>query len=152
MRWFWLAAIASSGALLAQPMRPPSMATQPWWESKVVVSSLNLTEAQTKQLNDIQAAHINRLMALREAVMKAERNLDEIYNESGVDEIKADAAVDQYANARDNLTRELTKLSLQLRSVLTDEQWHELVARQNGRGGRGLGPGRGRRGSQPVGS
>ena len=56
-------ALALAGALLAQPQRPP-MATQYWWENKLAVNSLNLSEAQTKQLNTIQASNVSRLMDL----------------------------------------------------------------------------------------
>jgi len=150
MKKFAILAVVSAGGLVAQPQPRPPIATQYWWESRVAMNSLNLTEAQTKQLNSIQAANVNRLMDLRSAVTKAENNLQEVFNQPNADELKADAAVDQYANARDNLTRALTRLSLQMRSVLTDEQWQELAARQAGRPSRGPGPGRGRRGGSPA--
>jgi Spy/CpxP family protein refolding chaperone len=124
------------------------MAAQPWWTNRLEVSSLNLSEDQTKQLNAIQNSYVSRLRELYDSVNKAERNLDDVFNDATLDEIKADAAVDQYANARDNLTRALSQLSLKMRAVLTAEQWQQLVARRNARGGRG----RGRRGPPPLGS
>ena len=142
------AGVWMAGALLAQPPRQ-SVAGQPWWDSTVVVSSLNLSEAQTKQVKSIQQASVGRLMDLRAAVNKAESNLEDVFNQSAVDELKAEAAVDQYANARDNMTRELTRLSLKMRGVLTAEQWQQLVDRQNGRGPR-TGRGGGRRGGLPT--
>ena len=141
-----LFAVMAIAPVFAQPPRPP-MAAQYWWENRIAVNSLNLSDAQTKQLNAIQSAYVGRLMELREAVNKAEKNLDDLFNEPTVDELKAEAAVDQYANARENLTRTLSQLSLKMRTVLTAEQWQELVARQNGRPGRGPLSGRGRRSS-----
>jgi Spy/CpxP family protein refolding chaperone len=85
-------------------------------------------------------------------VMKAENNLQDVFRQSPSDELKAEAAIDQYANARDNLTRALTKLSLQMRNVLTADQWQELSNRQGGRGGPRPGLGRGRRGTSPSSS
>lgn len=146
MRNALIVLIAMAGALAAQPGRPP-MAAQYWWQSRAI-NSLNLSEAQTKQLNTIQSAYVGRLMDLRQAVNRAEKNLDDIFNEPTLDDLKAAAAVDQYANARDNLTRALSELSLKMRGVLTAEQWQELVARQAERQGRGL-SGRGRRGGPP---
>ena len=140
----WLAVMAIA-PVFAQPPRPP-MAAQDWWDSRLAVNSLNLTDAQTRQLSSIQSAYVGRLMDLREAVNKAERNLDDVFNQPTLDELKAEAAVDQYANARDNLTRALSQLSLKMRAVLTADQWQELVNRQNGRPGRGPLSGRGRRG------
>ncbi len=143
-----VAGVWMAGALLAQPPRQ-SVAGQPWWDSTGVVSSLNLSEVQTKQVKSIQQASVGRLMDLRAAVNKAESNLEDVFNQSAVDELKAEAAVDQYANARDNMTRELTRLSLKMRGVLTAEQWQQLVDRQNGRGPRN-GRGGGRRGGLPT--
>lgn len=144
-------AVALAGALLAQPR--PLMPTQyAWWENRLVVTSLNLSESQTKQLNAIQSSYVGRLMELRAAANKAESNLEDVYNQAPSDDLKADAAIDQYANARDNLTRTLSKMSLQMRNVLTAEQWQELQSRQAGRGGPRQGQGRGRRGTSPSSS
>lgn len=131
-----------AGAALAQIPRG-SLAAIPWWDNRMAVTSLNLSEAQTKQLNQIQQSYVSRLRDLRAAVIAADHNLGEVFNEPVVDELKADAAVDQYANARDNLTRELTHMSLAMRNVLTPEQWQQLVSMQSNRGTRG-GRGRGR--------
>lgn len=142
-----------TGAAFAQAPRG-SMAATPWWDNRVAVNSLNLSEAQTKQLIQIQQSYVNRLRDLRGAVMAADRGLEDVFNQPAIDELKAESAVDQYANARDNLTRELTHLSLAMRNVLTSEQWQQLVSMQNGRGSRG-GRGRGRGGSgsaPPAGS
>lgn len=136
----------AAGLALAQP----SIINTPWWENKLAVNSLNLSEAQTKQLTAIQQASVGRLMELRSAVMKAETNLTEIYDQPEIDESKVDAAVDDYANARENLTRALTLVSLKMRIVLTQQQWQALENRQYGRGGpRGPRP---RRGQPPAGS
>ncbi len=142
---------ALAGALLAQPQRP-SMATQYWWANKVAVNSLNLSEAQTKQLSSIQASYVSRLKDLRAQVNNAESNLEDVFKQAPSDDSKAESAIDQYANARDNLTRELSRLSLKMRNVLTADQWQELQDRQAGRAGLRPGRGGGRRGSAPTGS
>jgi Spy/CpxP family protein refolding chaperone len=138
--------LALAGSLFGQPQRPP-MAAQYWWENKLAVNSLNLSEAQTKQLSAIQTSYVARLMELRSAVTKAETNLDEVIRLSPSDDLKAEAAIDQYAYARESLTRELSRLSFKMRNVLTADQWQDLLDRQSGRGGGRGGPGRGRRGS-----
>ncbi len=144
-------ALLTVGAIFAQPPRPP-VATQYWWRNPVTVKSLNLSDAQTKQLNQIQQAYVSRLMDLQTAVIKADGTLEEVFKQPASDELKADVALDQYANARDSLTRELTRMSLKMRAVLTDEQWQQLESIENGRvGGRG-GPGRGRRGPPSSGN
>lgn len=139
-----------AGAVLAQPPRLPAPTQYDWWNRQVTRNSLDLSEAQTKQLNSIQQAYVSTLMELNSAVTKAESNLNEVYNQEKIDELKAGVAVDQYVNARDNLTRVLSQLSLKAREVLTVEQWQQLVSMQNGRGGPRQGPGRGRRGTLPA--
>jgi Spy/CpxP family protein refolding chaperone len=139
--------LAMVGTLSAQPPRGP-MATQDWWRNKVMLASLNLTEAQTKQLNSIQASYVGRLKELYEAVNKAESNLEEVFNQTTPDEPKAEAVIDQYANAKGDLTRTISRLGLQIRNVLTAEQWQDLQNLQSGRGPR-TGPARGRRGTGP---
>jgi Spy/CpxP family protein refolding chaperone len=136
--------VTLASALFAQPPRPPmGTPTQyAWWEYKVVRSSLNLTEAQTKQLNSIQASYVNRLMDMRAAANKAEGNLEEVFNQAPSDDSKAEAAINQYSHALEDLTRTLSTMSLQMRNVLTAEQWQTLQNRQGGRG-QGRGPRRG---------
>jgi len=150
VRKILLVGFALAGALSAQPPRPP-IATQDWWRNQVVVNSLNLSDAQTKQLNSIQASYVGRLKELYAAVNAAEGNLESLFNQAAPDEIKADAVINQYAHAREDLTRTLSKLALQIRYLLTAEQWQDLQNLQSGRGPR-LGQGRGRRGTAPAGS
>jgi Spy/CpxP family protein refolding chaperone len=153
MRKMALLAMASltGGVIFAQPPRPP-IATQYWWRNPVAVKSLDLSDTQTKQLNQIQQSYVSRLKDLQTAVTNADRSLEEVFGQATIDELKAETAVDQYANARDNMTRELTHMSLKMRSVLTAEQWQQLETMQAGRpGGRG-GQGRGRRGATVGGS
>jgi Spy/CpxP family protein refolding chaperone len=139
------------GAIFAQPPRPP-VATQYWWRSPLTVKSLNLSDAQTNKLNQIQQAYVSRLMDLQTAVTKADSTLEEVFKQPSADELKADVALDQYANARDSLTRELTRMSLKMRAVLTDEQWQQLESIESGRAGARGGQGRGRRGPPSNGS
>jgi Spy/CpxP family protein refolding chaperone len=143
--------LALAGGLCAQPPRAP-LSTSYWWESKVVVNSLDLSEAQIKQMNETQTAYVGRLMDLRGAVNKAESNLDSIFNQETIDQRKADAAVDQLAAARGDLTRTISQLSLKLRNVLTSEQWQELRDQQSARQAQRPIPGRGRRGGGGTGS
>lgn len=139
-----------AGALFAQVSPRQSVAAQAWWQSSVTVTSLNLSEAQTKQLNQIKQSYVNRLNGLYADVKKADGNLEDVFNQATLDDLKAEAAVDQYANARENLTRELTLMSLKMRGVLTGDQWQQLENMQNGRGGPRTGRGPGRRGGPPT--
>lgn len=143
-RGFFLV-LAMAGALSAQPLRSPT--SFPWWNNPVA-NGLNLTEAQTKQINATVSEYRGRLADLYAAVNKADSDLEELFNQETIDQRKADQAVDQLANARGDLTRTLSQMSLRLRSVLTVEQWQDLQNRQRGRGAARPGPRR--RGTGPV--
>ncbi len=149
MRKVLMGALLAAGVMLAQSPRAAGPTQYPWWNSRIA-NSLELSDAQTKKLNEIQQAYVGTLKDLNAAVTKAETNLNEIYNQVEIDDLKAGVAVDQYVNARDNLTRVLSQMSLKMRGVLTIEQWQQLENLQNGRAGRG-GRGRGR-GGAPSGS
>jgi Spy/CpxP family protein refolding chaperone len=142
--------LAIAGGLYAQSS-PPPVATTYWWQ-KSVVNNLNLSDAQIKQMNETQAAYVGRLMDLRSAVNKAESNFASIFNQDTIDQRKADAAKDQLAAARGDLTRTISELSLKLRYVLTSEQWQQLRDQQAERQAQRPIPGRGRRGGGGSGS
>ena len=144
--WFLVAGFLGACTMQAQPPRSPALSE--WWRGPIS-QNLGLSDAQTKQLNDIRQAYAGTLRDLNEAVTKAEGNLNEIYNQDKIDELRAGVAVDQYVNARDSLTRVLVQMNLKMRGVLTSDQWKQLVDLQAGRPLRGRGRGRG---GQPAGS
>jgi Spy/CpxP family protein refolding chaperone len=123
-----------------------------WWENPVA-NGLTLTETQRDSINAIVREHQDSLRAARQAAEKAERELDAIYNADTVDLARGRAAIEDLVKARAELTRNLARMTLRLRAVLTVEQWRMLQSR--GAVGRGRGPGRipgggrGRRGGPP---
>src|SRR5581483_8065566 len=107
--WSLALGVMAAGLALAQP-RPPSLTQYNWWD-RPMLKSLDLTDAQTKQISDIRQAYVGTLRDLNDAVTKADNSLNEIYNQDKIDELKASIAVEQYVNARGSLTRVLTELS-----------------------------------------
>lgn len=134
---------AAAGALAwAQAPSVTSSATFPWWNTKIV-NDLNLSDAQMKQIHTAVDEHRDRLKDLYAAVSKAESDLQAVFNQDPVDQRKGRQSVDALASARGDLTRELSTLSLELRTILTAQQWQDLQSRR--------GPARGprRRGTAP---
>ncbi len=147
----FLLAVAMAGALAAQvPPRFNSPTSFPWWNNPVANGLNNLTDAQTKQIGATVAEYRDRLRDLYAQVNTAESGLEEIFNQETIDQRKADQAVDQLANARGDLTRTLSQMSLKLRTVLTAEQWQDLQNRQRARNAAGRGPGSRRRGPGSI--
>ena len=115
-----------------------------WWDSPIV-STLNLSDGQQKQIRSTISDYRNRLVDVRATVQKAEGELQDIFNDDFVDQRRANDAIDRLANSRGELTRVLSQMDLRLRTILTTQQWQELQRR--GRGPRpgldGRGPGGG---------
>jgi len=133
----FLLCILGGTLIFAQNLRRPLA----WWDSPLV-NSLDLTDAQTRQIRSTVADYRDKLRDLRAAVNKADNDLESIFNEDPVDQRKANDAIDALVSARGELTRTLSQMDLKLRLVLTPEQWQML--RSQGRGVRPLrrrGPG-----------
>ncbi|MEI9811206.1 MAG: periplasmic heavy metal sensor [Acidobacteriota bacterium] len=123
----------------AQP-RPPF---SPWWENPVA-NGLDLTEAQTKRVQDIAKEFNVKAVQLREAVDKAERDLEAVFNADTVDWQKGRQAIEQLVAVRSELTRDLARMTLRMRAVLSIDQWRTLQIREAMNPGPGRGKGRGR--------
>jgi Spy/CpxP family protein refolding chaperone len=125
-------------ALAAQPRGP-----RPWWNAEVA-KELNLTDAQTQQLKQVEQDFRPRMSAVRDEVNKAESGVEAAFNEDPVDQSKAEAAITRLAAARSELTKAVSEMDLKLRTVLTAQQWQQL--QKHGRGPwNGRGPGMHRR-------
>jgi Spy/CpxP family protein refolding chaperone len=127
--------------LCAQPPRGRGPRLRP-----EVAKQLNLTDAQTKQMDQVNADFRERLNTVRDEVNKAEAALDAVFNEDPVDPAKGNDAINRLAAARGELTRALSQHDLKLRMILTAQQWEQLKQIEHehepwpGRGGRRRGP------------
>lgn len=100
----------------------------PWWNSPVV-SDLGLNDGQTQKIRQIVRSYRARLLDARNNVQKAEGDLEDVLNDSDVNPQAAQAVIDRVATARANSSRVFLEMSVQLRSVLTLDQWRKLVHR-----------------------
>jgi hypothetical protein len=102
----------------------------PWWNSTVVDDrDLNISPAQRQKIHQIVRSHRARLMDARNAVQKAEGDLEDLLNDPAITSEMAKPVIEKVSEARANSTRVLLDMSIQLRSVLTLDQWRILVRR-----------------------
>lgn len=105
-----------------------------------VAKQLNLTDAQTRQMEQVNHEFRQRLFALRDEVNKAEAAMDEVFNVDPVDEAKGTEAINRLAAARGELFKAMSQQDLKIRTILTAQQWQQLKQIQReawpGRGGR----------------
>jgi len=100
----------------------------PWWNSPVV-GDLGLNAAQSQKIRQVVRSYRDRLLDARNAVQKADGALEDLMNEPEVDPEAARPVIERVSAARANSSRVLLEMSVQLRSVLTLDQWRQLVRR-----------------------
>lgn len=103
-------------------------AQTPWWNSPVV-SDIGLTPAQEKRIRQIVRSYRDRLFDARNNVQKAEAALDDVLNDQDIDPAAAKPIIERVALARENSSRVFLEMSLEVRAVISLEQWRELVRR-----------------------
>lgn len=97
-----------------------------WWGRAKIARDLNLSPAQREQIRATVQQYRPHLLNVRLEVNQAEQALTDQFNRSPVDPGKTNEAIERLVDARSDLTRTLTQLSLKLRLILTEEQWQEL--------------------------
>ena len=139
--------LVTFGLWVAMAAAQPSVMA-PWWEGPLV-RDLNLSEEQQHKIHNTVAGSRSRIILLRANLEAAEADLSELMGEETVEPAKGKAAVEKVLTARTDLARQVAQMSLALRQILTQKQWHELERRQRERLGPnpphpGPGPGQGR--------
>ncbi|HZQ54567.1 MAG TPA: periplasmic heavy metal sensor [Bryobacteraceae bacterium] len=109
-------------------LQAQNRANFPWWNSPVV-QDLHLTEAQSQKIHQIVRSYRNRLFDARNASQKAQADLEDLLNDQNITLEQARPVIDRVAAARENATRVFLEMSVQLRGVLTMDQWRILVRR-----------------------
>jgi Spy/CpxP family protein refolding chaperone len=100
----------------------------PWWNSPLR-QDLGLTPSQEEQIRQIVRSYRDRLLDARNNVAKAQGDLEDLLNDRDVSEEQAKPVIDRLANARANSTRVFMAMSVELRRILTFDQWRALVRR-----------------------
>ena len=118
---------------------PPGM----WWNDAALAQKIGISPEQQKKMADVFQQNRLRLIDLNAAVQKEEAILDPLMQADQPDDAKILAQIDRVAQARAELEKGRAKMLLEIRHVLTPEQWHRLQAENippPGRGPRGDGP------------
>ncbi|MBV8897796.1 MAG: periplasmic heavy metal sensor [Acidobacteriaceae bacterium] len=124
LRSFLLLALTAT-ILLAQ-----NRVSFPWWNSPVIDDpQLGLSQTQKQRIRQIVRSYRSRLLDARNNANKAEQDLEDMLNEQDVSTQAAQPAIERAAEARAGASRVFLSMSFELRSVLTLDQWRQLVHR-----------------------
>jgi Spy/CpxP family protein refolding chaperone len=108
-----------------------------WWQSSDIVKKLQLGDGQVAQLDQIFYEHRLKLIDFGADMEKQDLKLQMLVDADVPNEGQVEAQVDQVLAARGKLEREFTMMNLELRKVLSIEQWRQLKAIRGDSGGFG---------------
>jgi len=135
-----LAILLAPFAIEAQtrPAAAPSASTRPkagftwhrelgkWWQNSEIVKKLQLSDGQITQLDQTFVEHRLKLIDYGAEMEKQDLKLQALLDADVPNEGQVSAQVDQVLEARGKLEREFTMMNLDLRKVLSLEQWRQL--------------------------
>jgi len=97
-----------------------------WWQNSDVAKKLQLTGPQVSQLDQVFYDHKVKLIDYGAEMEKQDLKLQTLLDADVPNEAQIDSQVDQVLSARGKLEREYTMMNLDLRKVLSLEQWRQL--------------------------
>ena len=98
-----------------------------WWKRPRVAEALKLTAAQTDELEKIFAKSRPKLIDLRAEFEKKQFAYEQAMSAEKVDRKAVEAAIEEREQARAKLQKELALMEIDMKQVLTTEQWDRLV-------------------------
>jgi Spy/CpxP family protein refolding chaperone len=97
-----------------------------WWQDSDVAKKLQLSEGQISQLDQIFYQHRMRLIDNSADMEKEDLKLESLLDADTPDESQVNSQVDAVLAARGKLEREFTGMNVDVRKVLTLQQWRQL--------------------------
>ncbi len=108
-----------------------------WWKDSNVAKKLQLSDGQIAQLDQTFFDHKMKLVDYGAQMEKEDLKLQNLLDQDVPDEGQVGTQVNHVLAARGRLEREYTMMNLDLRKVLSVEQWRQLKSIREERGGPG---------------
>lgn len=99
-----------------------------WWQNQDIASKLQLSPSQVSQLDQTFLDHKLKLIDYGADTEKQDLKLQTLLDADAPNEGQIQSQIDQVLNARGKLEREMTMMNLDLRKVLSLDQWRQLKA------------------------
>lgn len=115
------------------PPGPPGLPRIPmaWWKDSHLSQQLNLTDTQKAKLEQTFTEHKIKLIDLRANLEKEETRLQPLIESDRLDENQVSAQLDKVIAARGQLEKATAMMSVDMRKILTQEQWKKLQTVQS---------------------
>ena len=108
-----------------------------WWQNSEIAKKLQLSDGQIGQLDQTFYDHKVKLIDYGADMEKQDLKLQTLLDADVPNEGQVEAQVDQVLGARGKLEREYTLMNLDLRKVLSLDQWRQLKSIRGQSGGFG---------------
>ena len=99
-----------------------------WWQNQDIANKLQLNSSQIAQLDQTFLDHKLKLIDYGAEAEKQDLKLQSLLDADVPNEGQIQSQIDQVLNARGKLEREVTFMNLDLRKVLSLDQWRQLKA------------------------
>jgi len=99
-----------------------------WWQNQDIANKLQLNSSQIAQLDQTFLDHKLKLIDYGAEAEKQDLKLQSLLDADVPSEGQIQSQIDQVLNARGKLEREVTFMNLDLRKVLSLDQWRQLKA------------------------
>ena len=103
-----------------------------WWKNPEVVARIGLTAEQQKRIGDLFLQSRLQLIHLHATLQEEQLMLGPLMDATPFEEAKAVAQIDKIADTRADLEKTNAKMLLDIRSVLTADQWTKLRSHGHG--------------------
>ena len=108
-----------------------------WWKNPDVAARIGLTAEQQKRIGDLFLQSRVQLIHMHASLQEEQLLLEPLLDATPLDEAKAMAQIDKIADTRADLEKANAKMLLDIRGVLTADQWTRLRSRPRGMRGPG---------------
>ncbi|MBT3182411.1 MAG: periplasmic heavy metal sensor [Deltaproteobacteria bacterium] len=107
-----------------------------WWKDAEVVKTLNLTEKQVEGINKISSDERRGQIKVRSDLEILRIDMDDAMEAKELDSGKVNKLIDKYASLKAQHAKGRMKSLLEIRKLLTQEQYLKLKAMRPERGGK----------------
>jgi Spy/CpxP family protein refolding chaperone len=130
LRWlrFTLLAAALAGAVPAVA-QVPDVPPGKWWKRPRLVEALHLTPDQQQRLEEIFARSRRGFVDLKAEVERRQIDVEELMAKKDSDAKKVASAIDALDQAKLRLGKARTMMIVEMRQILTAEQWQTILER-----------------------
>jgi len=125
------ALFAAALAALPAAAQMIEMPAGKWWKRPAVVESLKLSPEQQERLDEVFSKNRRAFVDLKADVDRRTIDLEDLFAARDVDPKKVAAAAEALEQARGRLGKARTMMVVDMRGILTEAQWKQIVDRRD---------------------